>query len=50
MAKKIEVEAPAPTNAEKFSAFIDGLVSNQTISADVGALIKHAIEAKKNNL
>ena len=49
MAKKQEVEEP-PTNAEKFSAFIDGLVSNQTITADVGALIKHAIEANKSKL
>jgi hypothetical protein len=50
VAKKQEAEEPAPTNAEKFAAFIDGLVSNQTISADVGALVKHAIEANKSKL
>lgn len=50
MAKKPEAEAPAPTTAEKIAAFIDGLVENQTISADVAALIKHAIEAKKHKL
>lgn len=50
MAKKQEVEVPAPTNAEKFAAFIDGLVENQTINADVAAIIKHAIEAKKDKL
>lgn len=49
MAKKQE-EEEAPTNAEKFAAFIDGLVANQTISADVGAIIKHAIDAKKDKL
>lgn len=50
MAKKQEVEEPAPSNAEKFAAFIDGLVQNQTIRPEVGALIKHAIEAKKDAL
>lgn len=50
MPAKKEVEAPVPTNAEKFAAFIDGLVSNQTISADVAALIKHAIEANSSKL
>lgn len=50
MAKEPKVEAPAKTNAEKFAEFIDGLVVNHTISADVAAIIKHAIEAKKASL
>ncbi len=51
MAKKSEAEAPAPaTGAEKFAAFIDRLVENQTITADVAGVIKHAIEANKAKL
>ena len=49
MAKKQE-EAPAPTNAEKFAAFVDELAANHTITADVAGIIKHAIEAKKDKL
>ena len=45
MAKKQD-EAPVPTKAEEFAAFIDGLVQNHTITADVAGLIKHAITAK----
>lgn len=45
MAKKIE-DMKEPTMGEKFKAFIDGLVDNHTITADVAGIIKHAIDAK----
>lgn len=46
MSKK--TEAPEPTAAEKFAAFIESLATNHTITADVAGIIKHAIEARKS--
>jgi hypothetical protein len=45
--KEPEVEV---TTAEKMEAFIDSLVGNATISADVAGIIKHAIEARRDEL
>ena len=45
-AKKKEPE----TVADQFIAFVDGLVQRHTISADVGAIIKHDIEARREKL
>ena len=47
MAKKAESEA---IPAEVFAVFIEGLVGNHTISADVAGIIKHAIAANGDKL
>ena len=35
---------PVETVNDKVKAFIDSLVSNQSISADVAGIIKHAVD------
>ena len=47
MPKKEEVDQAPVSAADVFVTFIDDLVQNHTITADVGGIVKHAINRSR---
>ena len=50
MPKKEEVDQAPVSAADVFVTFIDDLVQNHTITADVGGIVKHAINRSRGKL